>query len=68
MKYVHNDTLQIILKLYMLLLLYDVCRDPSFDIFKASYPYAKRRAVETLSVGDYGKISRNLISLKFESN
>ncbi|KAL7508114.1 hypothetical protein ACHAXN_005199 [Cyclotella atomus] len=42
--------------------------DPSFDIFKASYPYAKKRAVETLSVRDYGKISRNLMSLRlFES-
>eukprot|EP00584_Thalassiosira_punctigera_P026793 CAMPEP_0172578692 /NCGR_PEP_ID=MMETSP1067-20121228/138866_1 /TAXON_ID=265564 ORGANISM="Thalassiosira punctigera, Strain Tpunct2005C2" /NCGR_SAMPLE_ID=MMETSP1067 /ASSEMBLY_ACC=CAM_ASM_000444 /LENGTH=602 /DNA_ID=CAMNT_0013371391 /DNA_START=9 /DNA_END=1813 /DNA_ORIENTATION=+ len=31
--------------------------DPSFDIFQASYPYAKRRAIETFSVKDYGKIS-----------
>lgn len=38
--------------------------DPSFDIFQASYPYAKRRAIETFSVKDYGKISRNMISLR----
>lgn len=35
--------------------------DPSFDIFQASYPYAKRRAIETFSVTDYTKISRNMI-------
>ena len=37
------------------------CSDPSFDIFQASYPYAKRRAMETFSVADYGKISRNML-------
>ncbi|KAL9189676.1 hypothetical protein ACHAXT_009351 [Thalassiosira profunda] len=35
--------------------------DPSFDIFQASYPYAKRRAFETFSVKDYGKISRGIL-------
>jgi aarF domain-containing kinase len=35
--------------------------DPSFDIFQASYPYAKRRAIETFSVTDYTKISRNML-------
>ncbi|KAL7529550.1 hypothetical protein ACHAXR_004073, partial [Thalassiosira sp. AJA248-18] len=38
--------------------------DPSFDIFRASYPYAKRRAIETFSVKDYGKISRNILTLR----
>mmetsp|Transcript_11612 Transcript_11612/g.20920 ORF Transcript_11612/g.20920 Transcript_11612/m.20920 type:complete len:147 (-) Transcript_11612:84-524(-) len=41
--------------------------DPSFDIFQASYPYAKRRAIETFSVKDYGKISRNILSLRRSS-
>jgi len=31
--------------------------DPNFDIFQASYPYAKRRAIETFSVKDVAKIS-----------
>lgn len=38
--------------------------DPSFDIFQASYPYAKRRAIETFSVKDYSNISRNMLSLR----
>jgi len=38
--------------------------DPSFDIFQASYPYAKRRAMETFSVKDYGKMSRGFLSLR----
>mmetsp|Transcript_22244 Transcript_22244/g.53893 ORF Transcript_22244/g.53893 Transcript_22244/m.53893 type:complete len:597 (-) Transcript_22244:79-1869(-) len=38
--------------------------DPSFDIFRASYPYAKRRAIESFSVKDYGKISRSILSFR----
>ena len=40
--------------------------DPSFDIFQASYPYAKRRAIETFTVKDYGKImmARRLTSTR----
>lgn len=34
--------------------------DPTFDIFQASYPYAKRRAIETFSMKDYGKIALSL--------
>jgi len=36
--------------------------DPSFDIFKASYPYAKRRAIDMFSVSDYKNISRNMLA------
>jgi hypothetical protein len=38
--------------------------DPSFDIFQASYPFAKRKAMESFTVTDYGKISLNLLSLR----
>lgn len=36
--------------------------DPNFDIFKASYPYAKRRAIDMFSVSDYKNISRNMLA------
>lgn len=38
--------------------------DPTFDIFQASYPFAKRKAMESFTVTDYGKISLNLLSLR----
>ncbi len=39
--------------------------DPNFDIFKASYPYTSRRAMEMFNISDYGRISRNLITLQY---
>jgi len=36
--------------------------DPSFDIFQASFPYAKRRAMDMFSVKDYTKISRGMLA------
>jgi hypothetical protein len=42
--------------------------DPSFDIFQASYPFAKRKAMESFTVTDYGKISLNLFSLRRSSS
>jgi aarF domain-containing kinase len=36
--------------------------DPKFDIFHASYPYAKRRAIDMLTVKDYKNISRNVLA------
>jgi len=42
--------------------------DPNFDIFKASYPYTSRRAMEMFNISDYGRISRNLITLQMKSS
>ena len=36
--------------------------DPSFDIFQASFPYAKRRAMDMFSVKDYTNISRGMLA------
>eukprot|EP00985_Skeletonema_marinoi_P029466 scaffold27955_cov146-Skeletonema_marinoi.AAC.1 len=36
--------------------------DPSFDIFRASFPYAKRRAMDMFSVKDYTNISRGMLA------
>ena len=36
--------------------------DPDFDIFQASFPYAKRRAMDMFSVSDYKNISRGMLA------
>jgi len=36
--------------------------DPSFDIFQASFPYAKRKAIDMFSVKDYTNISRGMLA------
>lgn len=36
--------------------------DPSFDIFQASFPYAKRRAMDMFTVKDYTNISRGMLA------
>lgn len=36
--------------------------DPSFDIFQASFPYAKRRAMDMFSMKDYTNISRGMLA------
>jgi aarF domain-containing kinase len=36
--------------------------DPLFDIFQASFPYAKRKAIDMFSVKDYTNISRGMLA------